>query len=186
MNFIATPLDGAYVIEPERFVDDRGFFARTWCQREFTAQGLSGQLVQANISCSHKAGTLRGMHYQIPPYSEDKLVRVTCGRIYDVIVDIRPRSRTFLRWFGVELTAENRLSLYVPKGFAHGFQTLADYTEVFYQMSEFYVPEYAGGARWDDPSFGIAWPAAVSVISARDARYADATSETFAAFASLT
>lgn len=173
MIFMETPLVGAFIIEPERREDERGFFARTWCQREFTAHGLNPRLVQCNISFNKKKGTLRGMHYQAAPYEEAKLVRCTYGAIYDVIVDLRPASPTFKQYFGVTLTAEARNALYIPEGFAHGFLTLADESEIFYQMSEFYAPDYAGGVRWDDPAFGINWPASVQVISERDAAYPD-------------
>ncbi|MBK8047652.1 MAG: dTDP-4-dehydrorhamnose 3,5-epimerase [Anaerolineales bacterium] len=182
MNFIPTPLEGAFVIEPERFVDDRGFFARTWCQREFGQQGLVNEFVQTNVSYNVRAGTVRGMHYQLPPHSEVKIVRVTRGRIYDVIVDIRPGSPTFLQKTGVELDAENRLSLYVPRGFAHGFQTLADDTEVFYQMSAYYMPDFARGLRWNDPLIDVIWPLPVSVIAERDRTYRDGAIQDFDTF----
>lgn len=143
MIFQGTPLIGAVLVEPERLEDERGFFARTWCEREFAEHQLATRWVQCNISYNHRKGTLRGMHYQLPPSVEDKLVRVTHGAIFDVIVDLRPNSATFLDWYGVELTAENRLALFIPKGFAHGFQTLCDGSEVFYQMSEFYAPTTA-------------------------------------------
>ena len=173
MKFTALSLSGAFLIEPERHEDERGFFARMWCQREFEAHGLTARLVQCSISCSWRKETLRGMHYQLPPFAEDKLVRVTHGCIYDVIVDLRPDSATFLRWLGFELTQENRLALYVPKGFAHGFQTLIDDTEVFYQMSEFYAPGHARGIRWDDPLIGAVWPEPITVIAERDRTYPD-------------
>jgi dTDP-4-dehydrorhamnose 3,5-epimerase len=173
MIFTETPIAGAYVIEVERMEDDRGFFARTWCQREFEKHGLDSRLVQCNLSFNRSKGTLRGMHYQAPPHAEAKLVRCTAGAFYDVIVDLRPGSKSFRQWFGIELTADNRRALFIPEGLAHGFLTLADQTEVFYQMSEFYTPEGARGVRWDDPVFGIRWPAAVAVISPRDAAYPD-------------
>ncbi len=182
MNFSETKLKGAYLIEPERIADERGFFARSWCQREFGEQGLNTTLVQCNLSFNHKAGTLRGMHYQLPPFAETKLVRCTQGAIYDVIIDIRPASATFSQWIGVELTQENRLMLYVPPGFAHGFQTLVDGSEVFYQMSEFYAPTYARGLRWNDPAFAIRWPQPVSVIAARDQQYASCNPDEFHLF----
>jgi len=169
MIFMETSLSGAYLVELERREDERGFFARSFCQREFTDLGLDPCVAQCNISFNHKKGTLRGMHYQAAPHAEAKLVRCTQGAIYDVIVDLRQGSPTFLRWFSVELTANNRSALYIPKDFAHGFQTLVDDTEIFYQMSEFYVPEAAGGFRWDDPAVGIFWPLPVSVISEKDA-----------------
>ena len=173
MIFIETKLKGAFIIEPERLEDERGFFARTWCQREFEAYGLDPRLVQCNISFNKKKGTLRGMHYQVAPHQEAKLVRCTMGAIYDVIIDLRPDSPTFKEWVVVELTAENRRILYIPEGFAHGFQTLVDDTEVFYQMSEFYHPECARGARWNDPAFAIVWPPAERIISAKDQAYPD-------------
>jgi dTDP-4-dehydrorhamnose 3,5-epimerase len=173
MIFTETPLAGAFVVEPERIADERGFFARTWCVDEFAARGLETRLVQCNVSYNGRRGTLRGMHYQTAPHEEVKLVRCTAGAIYDVIVDLRFASPTYQHWFGVALSAANRLALYIPRGFAHGFQTLADESEVFYQMAEFYHPESARGVRYDDPAFGIAWPLPVSVIGARDAGYAD-------------
>ena len=168
MIFRETKLKGAVIVEPERLEDDRGFFARSWCQREFEAHGLNSRLVQCSISFSKKKGTLRGMHYQLPPYEEVKLVRCTLGAIYDVIIDLRPGSQTFKQYFSEILTAENRKILYVPEGFAHGFVSLEDNSEVFYQMSEFYSPEHARGVRWDDSAFGIDWPLAPSTISDRD------------------
>lgn len=173
MRFIPTPLMGAYVIEPEKLEDNRGFFARTWCQKEFANQGLDSNLVQCSISFNKKRGTLRGMHFQVPPFAETKLVRCTQGAIYDVIVDLRSDSPTYLQWTAVELTASNRQALYIPKGFAHGFQTLEDDTEIFYQMSDFYAPEAARGFRWDDPTFKIQWVQEVTVISDRDRTYKD-------------
>ena len=173
MIFTETSLKGAFLIEPERLEDERGFFARTWCQREFEAHGLNSRLVQCNISFNKKMGTLRGMHYQVAPYEEARLVRCTQGAIYDVIIDLRPESSTFKQYIAAVLTAQNRTMLYVPEGFAHGFLTLEDNTEVFYQMSEFYAPEYARGVRWNDPAFGIQWPAEVQVISDRDQNYPD-------------
>jgi dTDP-4-dehydrorhamnose 3,5-epimerase len=172
MIFQETPLPGAFLIEPERFEDERGFFARTWCRREFAERGLAAELAQCNTSFNGKKGTLRGMHFQVAPHAEIKLVRCTRGAIYDVIIDLRPDSPGYRRWIGVELTAENLRQLYIPEGYAHGFQTLSDSSEVFYQMSEFYHPESARGVRWDDPVFGITWPLPVSVISPRDRAYA--------------
>jgi dTDP-4-dehydrorhamnose 3,5-epimerase len=171
MIFTELQLKGAYLIEPERLEDERGFFARTWCEGEFEARGLNAKLVQCSISFNKKRGTLRGMHYQIAPHEEIKLVRCTMGAIYDVIIDLRESSETFKQWVAVELTAENRWMLYIPKGFAHGFQTLTDDTEVFYQMSEFYYPECARGVRWDDPCFGITWALKPSSISPKDRFY---------------
>lgn len=173
MRFIPTHLAGAYLIEPELISDERGFFARTWCRNEFAEMGLNPNLVQCNISYNKQRGTLRGMHYQKAPHAEAKLVRCTQGGVYDVIVDLRNDSKTFTQWFGVELTAENRKALYVPEGFAHGFITLKDDTEVLYQMSEFFHAECAAGVRWDDPVFLIQWPIDVKVISERDQNYPD-------------
>ncbi len=171
MIFRETKLPGIFIVEPERFADERGFFARTWCQDEFAAHGLNPRLVQCNISFNEKKGTLRGMHYQIAPHAEAKLVRCTMGAIYDVALDLRPDSPTFRQWIAVELTAENRRALYIPEGFGHGFQTLVDDTEVLYQMSEFFSPEAARGVRWDDPAFGIMWPGDDRNISDRDRRW---------------
>jgi dTDP-4-dehydrorhamnose 3,5-epimerase len=179
MRFIQTNLKGAYILEPEKLEDERGFFARSWCQKEFSDRGLNPNLVQCNISFNKKKGTIRGMHLQIPPFAEAKLVRCTRGAIYDVIVDVRPDSLTYKQWIGVELTAENHKALYVPEGFAHGFQTLEDNTEVFYQMSEFYAPECARGFRWNDPTFNINWPEQVSAISVRDRECEDYKAEQF-------
>ncbi len=172
MKFTPTVLAGAYIIDIEPMVDDRGFFARSWCRREFEAHGLNPDLVQCSISYNEKRGTLRGMHYQGSPHEETKVVSCIYGTIYDVIVDLRPASSTFKQWIALELSAENRRMIYVPKGFAHGFQSLDDHTEVFYQVSEFYAWEYALGVRWDDPVFGIKWPSVEQpVISERDRNY---------------
>jgi dTDP-4-dehydrorhamnose 3,5-epimerase len=173
MIFTRTKINGAFVIEPERLEDERGFFARTLCQESFEAHNINPRLVQCNISFNRTKGTLRGMHYQTFPYQETKLVRCTMGRIYDVIIDLRPESETFKEWLAADLTAENRIMLYIPDGVAHGFLTLSDNTEVFYQMSEFYNPNYARGVRWNDPAFGIQWPTDVQVISDRDQNYPD-------------
>ncbi len=173
MLFKETRLKGAYVIEPERMADSRGFFARTWCQREFEAHGLETRLVQCNISYNRKKGTLRGMHFQSAPFEEVRLVQCTKGSIFDVIIDLRPGSSTIRQWIGEQLTSENHRMLYVPKGFAHGFITLEDHSEVFYQMSEFYAPDHARGVRSNDPAFGIQWPIEVKVISDRDNSYPD-------------
>ncbi len=173
MIFTETKLQGAFIVEPERLEDERGFFARTWCKREFAAQELDTRLVQCNVSINKKRGTLRGMHHQVAPHEEAKLVRCTMGSIYDVIIDLRPDSPTFKDWLSIELTAENRKMIYIPVGFSHGFMTLKDNTEVFYQMSEFYAPECARGIRWNDPAFDIAWPEDVKVISKRDKEYPD-------------
>jgi dTDP-4-dehydrorhamnose 3,5-epimerase len=173
LKFIETPLKGAYLIHPELITDERGFFARSWCEREFRAHGLDPRIAQSNISYNRGKGTLRGMHYQAPPFEEDKSVRCSRGAIHDVIIDLRPDSESFGKHFGVTLTAENRTMLYIPKGFAHGFLTLEDDTEVFYQMSEFYAPDYARGIRWNDPAFGIVWPGEVRVLSEKDRSYPD-------------
>jgi len=166
--FTETKLPGALLIEPEKLEDDRGFFARSWCCREFEANGLNPRLVQCDISFSHNKGTLRGMHYQVAPFSEVKLVRCTRGSIYDAIIDLRPDSPTFKDHMGVILSAENHKMLYVPEGFAHGFVTLEDSTEVVYQMSEFYAPEHGRGVRWNDRTFEICWPIVPTIMSERD------------------
>lgn len=173
MIFTRTPLQDAFLIQIEPISDERGFFARSWCQQEFEQHGLNPCLKQCNISFNQKRGTLRGMHYQIEPYEEDKLVRVTQGAIYDVIIDLRPYSPTYKQWFGVELTSEGYEMLYIPKGFAHGFQTLTDKAEVFYQISEFYTPDYGRGVRWNDPVFDIHWPVEDKIISSKDQSYTD-------------
>jgi dTDP-4-dehydrorhamnose 3,5-epimerase len=171
LKFIETPLAGLYVVEIEPVIDDRGFFARSFCARDFRAHGLEPTLVQCNISFNNKAGTLRGLHFQAPPHEEAKLVRCTRGAIYDVAVDIRPNSHTHLKWYAAELTSENGRMLFIPQGFAHGFQTLVDKSEIFYLMSEFYQPESGRGLRWDDPILGINWPIADLIISEKDRTY---------------
>ena len=168
MTFLPTPLAGAYVVELEQRMDERGFFARSFCQEEFKAQGLDPRIAQTNVSYNRRRGTLRGMHFQAVPYAEAKLVRCTQGAIWDAIIDLRPDSPSFKRWHGIELSAANRRALYVPEGFAQGFQTLADDSEVLYLMSQFYRPDSARGLRWDDPAFGIAWPIANPQLSERD------------------
>lgn len=173
MMFTELEVKGAFVIEPEKKEDARGFFARTWCRKEFLAYGLNPSLVQCNVSYSKKKGTLRRQHLQAPPHEEAKLVRCTRGAIYDVILDLRRDSPTFRRWIALELTAENNRMVYVPEGFAHGFQSLEDDTEVFYQTSEFYCPKAERGVRWNDPTFGIEWPLEVSVISEKDSSLED-------------
>jgi dTDP-4-dehydrorhamnose 3,5-epimerase len=174
--FTPAPLDGAVVLDLERRTDERGWFSRTFAVEELAAHGLVTDVVHMNASFNDRAGTLRGMHYQAAPHAECKIVRCTRGAVFDVIVDLRPGSDTYTRWFGVELTADNGRSLYVPEGFAHGFQTLEDSTEVLYVMSHHYVPDAARGVRWDDPAFGIDWPAAdARVMSERDAGYPDFT-----------
>jgi dTDP-4-dehydrorhamnose 3,5-epimerase len=172
--FVETKLEGVYIIEVEKGEDGRGFFARTFCQHEFEAHGLNPRVAQCNTSFNKKKGTLRGMHYQVAPYAEDKVVRCTAGAIYDVAVDLRPDSLTYKRWMAVELTEDNRRALYIPAGCAHGFQTLVDDAEVYYQISEFYHPEAAKGIRWDDPTFGVQWPLREGpILSERDRSYAD-------------
>ncbi len=173
MLFKQTILKGAYLIEPEKLEDERGFFARSFCVREFEKHGLNPRLVQCNISHNIKKGTLRGMHYQKAPYAEAKLVRCTRGAIYDVIVDLRPDSPCFRMNVGMRLDEANRIMVYIPEGFAHGFITLEDDSEVFYQMSEFYSPQHAAGFRWNDPFFSIQWPLEAAVISERDRTYPD-------------
>ncbi len=175
MRFLPTKLPGAFIIDLELHDDHRGFFARSWCQEEFAAHGLNPGLVQCNVSFNRKRGTLRGLHFQIAPYSEAKLIRCTRGRLFDVVVDLRQDSPTFREWVGVELTAQNRRMVYVPEGMAHGFETLEDETEVFYQMSEFFHPEAARGVRWNDPALAIAWPIAPPVLSDKDEAYPDLT-----------
>ena len=176
MSFIATKLPGAFVIEPERFEDERGFLARAWSAQAYAERGLAAPFAECNISYNRRKGTLRGMHFQRAPHAQAKLVRCTRGAIYDVIIDLRADSPTFKQWLGIELTAENRHSLYVPAGFAHGFQTLVDDSELYYQMSDVYVPELGDGVRWNDPAFGIVWPdngGAQRIIIARDQQYPD-------------
>ena len=171
MIFTKTPLAGAFIITPERIEDERGFFARTFCRREFEAHGLNPDIIQCNISFNNKKGTLRGMHYQAKPHAEVKLVRCSAGSIYDVIIDLRLDSSTFKKWFAVELSADNRKLLYIPEGFAHGFQTRTDNTEVIYHHSAFYNPDAARGLRFDDPALSIIWPLPVGMVSPRDQNY---------------
>jgi len=173
MTFHATKLAGVFEIRLEPNHDERGFFARTWCQREFEQHGLNPRIVQCSVSLSLRKGTLRGLHYQAAPCLETKLVRCTKGAIYDVVVDLRPDSKTFRGWVGVILTAADRNMLYVPENCAHGFLTLEDETEVFYQMSEFYEPDSSRGVRWDDPAFQVTWPVPIQIISERDRSYPD-------------
>ena len=168
MRFVETPLSGAWLITPDRISDDRGFFARSFCTKEFLAQGIVDTWVQCNISYNAKRGTLRGLHFAGPPSRESKLVRCTAGAVWDVIVDIRRGSPTFGRWFAADLTAENRHALYVPVGFAHGFQSLEDGSEVYYQMGDFYDPATSRGLRFDDPAIGIPWPLPCTALSAAD------------------
>lgn len=173
MIFTETQIKGVYIIDLDHHQDERGFFARSWCQREFEEHGLNPRLVQCNISFNKHRGTLRGMHYQMKPYQEAKLVRCTAGAIFDVVIDLRPKSATFQCWLSKELTAENHRALYIPEGLAHGFVTLADNTEVFYQMSEFFHPKAARGIRWNDPAFGIEWQMEILAISEKDKNYPD-------------
>jgi dTDP-4-dehydrorhamnose 3,5-epimerase len=173
MKFTPTDLAGAWLVDVEPAADERGFFARTWCRREFAEHGIDCDFVQASVSYNRSAGTLRGMHFQRAPHDETKLVRCVRGAIHDVIVDIRPGSATYGRWIGVELSAENRRGLLVPQGFAHGFLTLADDTEVFYQISAYYTPGHAGGLRYDDPALAIEWPIEATVIADKDRRWPD-------------
>jgi dTDP-4-dehydrorhamnose 3,5-epimerase len=173
MRFTETELTGAWIVDVEPRDDGRGFFARTWCRDEFAGHGLDPRLVQCNVSFNRRRATLRGMHFQRAPHQEAKVVRCTRGRVLDVLVDLRPGSRSFCRWVGVELSADNHRMLYVPEGVAHGFQTLEDDTELFYQMSETYHPDSAAGVRWNDPRFGIAWPIGSPILSERDAAFPD-------------
>ncbi len=173
MKFDPLTLAGSFLIEPEAHVDERGFFARTYCSREFAENGLNENLRQCSISFNSRKHTLRGIHYQLPPHEETKLVRCTRGAAYHVIVDLREESETYLQWSGIELSSENRNLLYVPEGVAHGFVTLADTTEIFYQMSEFHTPACEAGIRWNDPAFNIAWPVQPAVISERDSSFSD-------------
>jgi dTDP-4-dehydrorhamnose 3,5-epimerase len=173
MKFRETTISGVFEICLEPHPDERGFFARSWCQKEFADRGLNSKLVQCNISRNTRKGTLRGMHFQEAPFSETKIVRCTRGSVYDVVLDLRPPSKTFKNWIAVTLTEETGNSVYIPDGCAHGFLTLADGADVFYQMSEFYKPEASRGVRWNDPAFGIHWPAEVNMISDRDRTYSD-------------
>lgn len=164
MKFIKTKLDGAFIVEPELAKDERGLFARLWCQKEFSNNGLNPNLAQISIAFNHKKGTIRGMHFQVSPNEEAKLVRCTSGAIYDVIIDLRPASKTYKQWFSTEIVAESYKMIYVPEGFAHGYQTLEDNTEVVYHMSQFFSPEHYSGVRWNDPVFKIKWPSPENVI----------------------
>lgn len=173
MIFTESQLKGAFLIDPKKREDSRGFFARTWCRREFERHGISFQPVQCNVSFNENKGVLRGMHYQAAPHQEAKIIWCIKGAIHDVIIDLRPLSPTFTQHVAVVLSSENRRMLYIPEGFAHGFQTLQNESEVFYQMSEFYAPEFAKGVRWSDPLFGIQWPMDDRIISDRDQSYPD-------------
>lgn len=176
MKFTETRLKDAFIIDLDKFEDDRGFFARSWCKKEIDEHGLNSNVVQVNVSNNRKKGTLRGMHYQVSPYEETKLIRCTKGALYDVIIDLRPDSETYKQWIGVELTAGNYKSLYVPEGFGHGFQTLEDDTEATYQVTEFYTPGAEAGIRYNDPQFAIDWPMEIAVISDKDRNWPDFTS----------
>jgi len=168
MIFASTLLEGAFLIDIAPIEDQRGFFARTWCRQEFAARGLDAEIAQESVSYNRHRGTVRGLHFQRPPHEETKIVRCVRGAIFDVMVDLRPHSSSYLRWQGFDLTAENRRAVYIPKGFAHGFQTLAEHCEIAYQISTFYAPEAAGGYRYDDTAFRIAWPLPSTMISERD------------------
>ena len=171
MKFTPTEVAGAFVVEIEKFSDARGWFARTWCARELEAQGLETRLVQCSASFNHKAGTLRGMHYQAAPHGEVKLVRATSGSAFDVAVDLRPESPTYLEHVAVDLNEENQRALYVPERFAHGYQTLVDNTHTSYQVGEFYAPQHEGGLKFDDPRLGLDWPLPVASMSPKDAQW---------------
>jgi len=171
MIFTQSPLSGAYVVDMQPLPDERGFFARSYCADEFAAHGLGPELRQCSVSYNARKGTLRGMHYQGPPHEEHKLVRCTAGAIFDVIVDIRAASPTYRRWYGAELTQDNRRSLFIPPGFAHGFVSLTDHAEVYYMISVAHAPQFSRGLRWNDPAFAIKWPLPPAVISERDAGY---------------
>jgi dTDP-4-dehydrorhamnose 3,5-epimerase len=172
--FNETPLTGAFLLEPESRFDDRGSFMRVWCQREFQERGLESRVAQCSVSYNRQTGTLRGMHYQAEPHAEVKIVRCTRGSLFDVIIDLRPESPSYTRHFAIVLSASSRTMLYIPRGFAHGFQTLEDQTELTYQMSEFYEPSAARGVRWNDPVFGIKWPpVGTRIMNDRDATYPD-------------
>jgi len=173
MHFTKSDLEGAFVIEPEELGDERGFFARVWDQNEFRKNTLETRVAQCSISYNKEKGTLRGLHYQVAPYEEVKIVRVTRGSVYDVIVDLRSYSPTYMKWIAMVLSAENRKMLYVPKGVAHGFQTLEDNTEISYQISEFYSPEHSRGIRWNDPQFSVKWPDGKQIMSDRDGNCPD-------------
>lgn len=174
MRFEETPLKGAFLIEPDPHGDDRGFFARMWCREEFLAHGLDTGIEQCNLAFNQRAGTLRGLHYQHEPHAEVKLVRCTRGAVWDVIVDLRPDSPTYTRWHGEVLSADNRAMLYVPAGFAHGYLTLTDSAEIFYQVNERYHPDLEDGVRWDDPAFRIEWPkAGPFILSSKDRSWPD-------------
>lgn len=171
MIFTETYLKGAYVIDVQKLIDERGFFGRLWCQDEFERHGLNVNIVQSNVSLSTKKGTLRGMHFQKHPFQETKLVRCTKGKVYDVIIDLRPDSPTFQKWFGIELSEDNHRMIYVPENFAHGFLTLEDNSEVYYLVTQFYNKSKEGGVRWNDPNFKIEWPTSINEISIKDSSH---------------
>jgi dTDP-4-dehydrorhamnose 3,5-epimerase len=173
MIFTETKLSGSYVIEIEKVKDERGFFSRTFDKKEFSKKGLDSEFVQSSVSQNKKKGTIRGMHYQIKPFEETKLVRCTKGKIFDIIIDLRQDSKTFKEWFSIELSQENYKILYIPKGFAHGFQTLEHNSEVYYNISQFYNSQYSKGIRWDDKTFNIKWPHDISIISQKDLFYTE-------------
>ena len=173
MKWTALPLSGAYLVEIQSISDNRGFFARTWCLDEARELGLAVDFPQCSLSYNTRKGTIRGMHYQAPPHAETRLVRCTSGAIYDVLLDLRPDSPTFCKWFATEISAENHKSVYIPTGFAHGFQSLCDHSEVFYQISESYHPDCARGVRWNDIAFSITWPLEALILSERDRSFPD-------------
>jgi dTDP-4-dehydrorhamnose 3,5-epimerase len=173
MLFYKAKLQDAFIVEPEKIIDDRGFFARVWCKKEISSKGMNPKIVQANIGYNKKKGTLRGLHFQTKPYQEVKIIKCTRGAIFDVIVDLRKKSPTYMQWEGFELSENNRKMVYVPKGFAQGYLTLADDTEIFYLTSEFYSPEHARGIRFNDYAFKIAWPLKINVISNNDKDWPD-------------
>ena len=172
MNFTAAKFEGVYIIEPVLFEDERGWFARTFCKNEFAEIGHTKEWVQINHSFTNKKGAIRGMHYQLPPFSEIKLVRCISGAVFDVVIDLRRDSATYLQWLGLELSAKNKKMVYIPEGFAHGFQTLSDDVELIYHHSQFYAPGVEGGIRYDDPKINIEWPVEVTVVSGRDKEHA--------------
>ena len=173
MVFTQTKIQGVFILDPEQVQDERGFFARAWCEAEFAEHGITALPVQSNISFNKRKGTLRGLHYQRAPHEETKIVRCTMGALFDVAVDLRPHSPTFKQWIGETLTADNRRIMVIPPGCAHGFLSLEDNTEIFYQMSAYYAPKHAVGVRWNDPAFGIRWPGDVTVMIERDRNYPD-------------
>ena len=173
MIFEETEFEGLYIIKIEKLIDERGYFARSWDEKDFEEKGLNSKLLQCNVSFNHNKGTLRGMHYQKEPYQEAKLIRCTKGKIFDVVIDLRINSKNFKKWLSFELNEENHKMLYVPEGFAHGFQTLEDNTEIFYQMTQNYMPNFANGIRWNDPMFNINWPIKEPILSKKDQRFTD-------------